>query len=74
MDWISVKSRLPEYGEEVLFVTGKNEVSVGMRFQYEKDTEEWSSDDSIYFSDSLEQEWAVCKFWMPLPKPPLENK
>ena len=72
MEWISVKDRLPEYNQEVLFVNGKNQVSVGGRFPPGEGTEEWSSDHSIYFSDSILQEWATCKFWMPLPKPPKE--
>jgi hypothetical protein len=70
MDWISVKDHLPKYGQTVLFMSGKDEVSVGVRFSFEKDTDIWATNCSIYFSDSIEQEWATCKYWMPLPKTP----
>lgn len=70
MIWISVKDRLPDYGQDVLFVNGKNEVSIGERFRYEEGTETWATDSSIYFNDHILQEWATCRFWMPLPLPP----
>ncbi len=72
MDWISVKDQLPEYKQQVLFVNGKNEVSLGERFPYEEGTDIWASETGIYFNDSILNEWAVCKFWMPLPQPPRE--
>jgi hypothetical protein len=68
--WISVRDRLPEYVHEVLFVNGKGNVSVGHRLAYEKGCDEWASPYSIYFNDSIEQEYAVCKYWMPLPDAP----
>jgi Protein of unknown function (DUF551) len=52
MEWISVKDRLPDYGQQVLFVNGKNQVYVGTRF--------------------ILEEWATCKYWMPLPDSPKE--
>ncbi len=36
VQWISVKDRLPEYDLEVLYVNGKNQVSIGIRFDEEK--------------------------------------
>lgn len=72
MEWISVKDRLPPYNEEVLFVNGKNDVSVGRMMPYEPRVDLWASDDGIYFNDSIKIEWAVCKFWMPLPQSPRE--
>ncbi len=42
-------------------------------FRYEKGTDDWATENSIYFNDSILQEWATCKFWMPLPEPPKEN-
>lgn len=73
MEWISVKDQLPEKNKEVLFVTGKNEVSIGsIMYDWLKDGFDvvWASESSIYFNDSLNQEWSTCKFWMPLPNPP----
>jgi Protein of unknown function (DUF551) len=72
-EWISVKDRLPDYNQEVLFVSGKNEVSVGIRFQYQEGVDIWASNEGIYFNDSIQQEWAVCKYWMPLPSKPDEE-
>lgn len=70
MEWISVKERLPDYKEEVLFVSSKNEVSVGRRLYYQEGTNDWSSPNSIYLNDSIEQKLATCKYWMALPKAP----
>jgi hypothetical protein len=71
-EWISVKDRLPEYNQEVLFVNGKNEVSVGRRFQYEEGTDIFATQSGICFNDDIQGDWAVCKYWMPLPKPPMK--
>jgi hypothetical protein len=73
MNWISVKEKLPDHQKKVLFVNGKNETSVGIRFPYEEGVKVWASDEAIYFNDSILQEWAVCKYWMPLPLPPSEE-
>ncbi len=68
MEWISVKDRLPDYGQDVLFISGKNEVSVGQRFLYEEGTDIWATEHSIYFNDHINQDIQTCKFWMPLPE------
>lgn len=72
--WISVKDELPKYKKDVLFVNGKNEVSVGQRLPYQEGTDIWSTENSIYFNDRIIEELATCKFWMELPKPPEESK
>ncbi len=69
-EWISVKDRLPEYNKKFLFINGKNEVSVGQMMPYQDGMDIWASENGIYFNDSILCEWAVCKFWMPLPLPP----
>lgn len=56
----------------MLFVNGKNEVSVGMMMDYEEGCDIWATMNSIYFNDNLNQNTSVCKYWMPLPKPPVE--
>jgi len=74
MNWVSVKDKIPKKNHEVLFVNGKNEVSVGSLMPYEPGNDIWASDYSIYFNDTLQCELATCKFWMPLPNPPEEKK
>jgi hypothetical protein len=71
-EWIKCSYRLPEYKQQVLFVNGKNQVSVGTRFPYQEGTDVFATEDGIYFNDDIQVEWAVCKYWMPLPKPPEE--
>jgi len=73
MEWVSVKERLPEPNQEVLFVNGKNEVSCGVRMPVNETENEWASENSIYFNDSIALEWCTCKFWMLLPRPPKEE-
>lgn len=74
-EWISVEDCLPEYRQDVLFVSGKNQVSVGKRMGDDGDKcEVWSCEDSIYFNDHINQDWCTCKFWMPLPEPPNTEK
>lgn len=73
MEWISVKDKLPKYGDEVLFVNGKNKVSVGQLMPFEPNANIWATEKSIYFNDSIECEYCVCKFWMPLPPPPKKD-
>jgi len=72
MEWINVKDELPDYGQDVLFISGKNEVSLGQRLVYEQDADIWPLLDSIYFNDHINQDIQTCKFWMPLPPPPKE--
>jgi hypothetical protein len=70
MKWINVKDQLPIHKKEVIFVNGKNEVSVGELMPYQEGSDIWACEDSIYFNDSILLEGATCKFWMPFPKPP----
>lgn len=72
--WISVKERLPEEGEEVLvFGQYLNDIPkvLGVRSRYKGD-QDWKytwegSDEWVYRENDVTH-------WMPLPKPPKEEK
>ena len=61
MNWISVKERLPEEGEDVLFFDFDIEIGQKMRSGWHPN---WS--DTLI---SFEQ----VSYWMPLPDPPEEE-
>lgn len=72
MKWINVKDELPPHEQEVLFINGKGEISLGTRMPYEELSDEWATDTSIYFNDEKYLIITTCKFWMKLPNPPNE--
>ena len=61
MNWISVKERLPEPGDEVL-VTDKYGNTTVAEFAHRK-----------FWPDSLNINPASITHWMPLPEPPKEG-
>jgi len=63
MDWINCKVTKPELRIDLLFVNGKNEVTVGRCFDID-------SDGFVWIEDDCRQTNEVAKYWMPLPKPP----
>ncbi|MBR1749926.1 MAG: DUF551 domain-containing protein [Ruminococcus sp.] len=61
-EWISVKDRLPEDGEEVLIYSTTNEISM---CYYDEDTHRFNVVDSdLYWNEISVTHWA------PLPEPP----
>ncbi len=70
MEWVKCSERLPEYGKDFLFISGKNEISIGEMLPYEENSEIWATDNSIYFSDHMNNEICTCKSWMNLPPLP----
>lgn len=67
--WISVKDRLPEYNQDVLFYRAEyKDLFVGYRAEQDAyvDPEENGLTDSLIFK--------YYNFWMPLPELPKENE
>ena len=67
MEWINVKDKLPENGQQV-------DVWRGGHMQF-RDTEIYYLDDAdwdcgFYFDNSFESEVCTVTHWMPLPEPP----
>lgn len=81
MDWISVKDRLPEDGQEVLVIShgwGERLVYVGQYKRVESETS-WLTGITPKVSNWLLWGWSYIKepqvtHWMPLPEPPKEDK
>lgn len=65
--WISVKDRLPDVGETVLF-TGIN--SYGNRFR----TQKGYFNGGVWISDSIVLVKDAITHWMPIPEPPKEEQ
>lgn len=80
MEWISVKDRLPEEGQEVLVISrgwGEPLVYVGQYKRVESETS-WLTGITSKASNWLLWGWSYIKepqvtHWMPLPKPPKEE-
>jgi hypothetical protein len=68
MNWISVKDRLPDFGKEYIFFTGKQEVTVGSVFAHEE------AGGYAWISDSLSEKIEIARYWMELPKPPEDKE
>ncbi len=73
MEWISVKDRLPGYGDPVIVVSSGVVQNVIYMMDGADDCDDWFEP---YFFDHDDN----CKFspdklthWMPLPKPPTEQ-
>ena len=62
MDWISVKERLPETGQEVLMWQECQPYAPGS-FRY---------DMCVYNTGVYQPWWKHVTHWMPLPEPPKE--
>jgi hypothetical protein len=66
--WISVKDRLPEAGDAVLFCLNepRSDASVGWW------TGKWTSSTDAIVMDYGDEDgdWLPCSHWMPLPEPP----
>lgn len=70
MKWISVKERLPNYNEEVLFLS---KLTVRICFVgYRVEEGAYSDPEGNGLTDSLI--FKYYNFWMPLPEPPKENE
>ena len=77
MEWINVKNKLPELGQEVLCLCIDSDPKYSPNYyigQYGKDPEtkeitflEWDN----YCSDLVAVE---CSYWMPLPELPKQEK
>lgn len=69
-EWISVKDRLPEPGEDVLLYFGNNHgnnMTVGGK--YNLDESWYSITDGEFYTDCD----TTPSHWMPLPEPPEED-
>ena len=67
-DWISVRERLPEVGQEVL-VYWRNTSQKAEHFELTHYT-----GDHWYLLDNTGRPWIEVVAWMPLPEPPKENQ
>lgn len=73
MEWISVKERLPEDGQTVIYLITV-ETAFGLKWKI--DYGKWNFKEQIFsgeFFDYRELERGV-KYWMLLPEPPKENE
>jgi Protein of unknown function (DUF551) len=76
-EWISVKDRLPEDGQDILYVVrdrgSEPYVMRGSR-AYEAGTGYWWCDEDGEFDESgNEPGFSTVTHWMPLPEPPKEQ-
>jgi hypothetical protein len=62
-EWISVKDKTPKIKEDLIFLNGKNEVTVGECFAIEDKNMVWIHDYSRGTNE-------IATYWMPLPSPP----
>lgn len=62
-EWISVKDRLPEEGEDVLIIEEDGCIDVGHMLRW-KGKSDWNS--HLFFEPKV-------TYWMPIPEPPEEG-
>lgn len=77
MNWISVKYRLPQHQEEVLFLYSDRSDSSFLTGWYDEDNKEWVCTIVGFFRDISEKAFDDShfkknnvKYWMPLPDGP----
>jgi len=75
MEWISVKDRLPENHQEVLFIYSDKHGVTLLTGWYDEENHEWVSSITGFLRDISEKAFDDChfkpnrvKYWMPLPE------
>lgn len=66
MKWIKVKDQVPEFHKELIFLNGKQEVTVGLCFGIEDENRVW-------IVDKLRDTNEIATYWMLLPNFPEES-
>lgn len=72
-EWISVKERLPEYGERVLVVSRVADLAVSYVDTMSYDPEEGICPEGWYTDDGWPRKDDEVTHWQPLPEPPGEE-
>lgn len=62
--WISVKDRLPDFGQSVLIGWADGGVDMAYRYRFKHDQSRWS------WSNVIEEHHDLPAYWMPLPAAP----
>lgn len=65
MKWISVVDKFPPQKQNLLFINGKKEITIGSCFDYEDERRVW-------ILDELRVTNEIATHWMPLPELPNE--
>ncbi len=69
MEWVKCSDESPPLGikNKLLFINGKNEVTYGYAYDWEKE-----SDRYVWINDMDRETNEIATAWMPLPNPPKE--